>query len=84
MFGFRARNVQHSSLASGRILFSSCGADPSRAKMGLSAPKLMSAEMHWKGPMPTKDTKHQYQKRRLYTSVDESAEPWVSSVACRF
>jgi hypothetical protein len=37
--GFRARNSQHSSLASGRIAFGSCGADPSRAKNGLSAPK---------------------------------------------
>jgi hypothetical protein len=39
LFGFRARNFQHSSLASGRVLFSSCGADPSRAKNGLSSPR---------------------------------------------
>ena len=32
LFGFRARDFQHSSLAPGRILFSYCGADPSRAK----------------------------------------------------
>jgi hypothetical protein len=38
LFGFRACNSQHSSLASGRTVFSSCGADPSRAKNGLSAP----------------------------------------------
>jgi hypothetical protein len=38
MFGFRAHNFQHSSLASGRVLlFSHCGADPSRAKNGLDA-----------------------------------------------
>jgi hypothetical protein len=33
-------NFQHPSLASGRIVFSSCGADPSRAKKRLSAPKI--------------------------------------------
>jgi hypothetical protein len=38
VFGFRACNFQHPSLASGRVVFSSCGADPSRAKNGLSAP----------------------------------------------
>jgi hypothetical protein len=31
-------NFQYSSLASGRVVFSSCGADPSRAKKRLSAP----------------------------------------------
>jgi hypothetical protein len=34
MLGFRARASRISSLASGRILFSSCGADPSRAQTG--------------------------------------------------
>jgi hypothetical protein len=39
ILGFRARDFQHSSLASGRILFSYCGADPNKAKKnGLSAP----------------------------------------------
>jgi hypothetical protein len=38
MSGFRACNFPHSSFASGRRVFSSCGADPSRAKNGLSAP----------------------------------------------
>jgi hypothetical protein len=37
--GFRACNFQHFSLASGRVVFSSCGADPSRAKTRLSAPR---------------------------------------------
>jgi hypothetical protein len=32
VFGFRARDFCHSGLALGRILFSCCGADPSRAK----------------------------------------------------
>jgi hypothetical protein len=35
---FRACNFQHVSLASGRTVFSSCGADPSKAKKRLSAP----------------------------------------------
>jgi hypothetical protein len=30
----------HFGLAAGRALFSSCGADPSRAKNGLSAPRF--------------------------------------------
>jgi hypothetical protein len=39
MLGFRARDLQHSSLASGRTVFSSCGAaDPSKAKKRLSSP----------------------------------------------
>jgi hypothetical protein len=40
MCGFRARDFQHQhpSLASGRVLFSYCGADPSRAKNGLPSP----------------------------------------------
>jgi hypothetical protein len=38
MFGFRARAFQRVSLASGRTVFSSCGADPSKAKKRLSAP----------------------------------------------
>jgi hypothetical protein len=38
MFGFRACSFQHVSLASGRTVFSSCGADPSKAKKRLSAP----------------------------------------------
>jgi hypothetical protein len=38
LLGFRACNFQHFSLASGRVVFSSCGADPSRAKKRLSAP----------------------------------------------
>jgi hypothetical protein len=43
LFGFRARNFQHPSLASGRVLFSHCGADPSREKNGLSSP------IFWRG-----------------------------------
>jgi hypothetical protein len=42
--GFRARDFQHLSLASGRILFGSCGADPSRAKNGLSAVRAYAEE----------------------------------------
>jgi hypothetical protein len=38
MSGFRACNFQHVSLASGRTVFSSCGADPSKAKKRLSSP----------------------------------------------
>ena len=38
LLGFRARAFQHVSLASGRTVFSSCGADPSKAKKRLSFP----------------------------------------------
>jgi hypothetical protein len=38
LLGFRACNFQHASLASGRTAFSSCGADPSKAKKRLSSP----------------------------------------------
>jgi hypothetical protein len=38
LLGFRACNFQHVSLASGRAVFSSCGADPSKAKKRLSSP----------------------------------------------
>jgi hypothetical protein len=38
MLGFRACNLQHASLASGRAVFTSCGADPSKAKKRLSSP----------------------------------------------
>jgi hypothetical protein len=37
LLGFRACNFQHVSLAPGRAVFSSCGADPSKAKKRLSA-----------------------------------------------
>jgi hypothetical protein len=40
LLGFRACNFQHVSLASGRTVFSSCGADPSKAKKRLSVPHL--------------------------------------------
>jgi hypothetical protein len=54
--GFRACNLQHVRLASGRAVFSSCGADPSKAKKrlpvvppyGIPSP---SAEQR-KGPRP--------------------------------
>jgi hypothetical protein len=45
VFGFRACNFQHSSLASGRVVFSSCGADPSRAKTG--CPRLFALVLVW-------------------------------------
>jgi hypothetical protein len=38
LLGFRACNFQHVSLASGLTVFSSCGADPSKAKKRLSSP----------------------------------------------
>jgi hypothetical protein len=38
LFGFRAHAFQRVSLASGRTVFSYCGADPSKAKKRLSAP----------------------------------------------
>jgi hypothetical protein len=41
MLGFRARNLHHVSLASGRTAFRSCGADPSKAKKRLSPPTAL-------------------------------------------
>jgi hypothetical protein len=50
LLGFRACNFQHVSLASGRAVFSSCGADPSKAKKRLSSPtqalRAASCENH--------------------------------------
>jgi hypothetical protein len=43
LLGFRACNFQHVSLASGRTVFSYCGADPSKAKKRLSSPSPCSA-----------------------------------------
>jgi hypothetical protein len=40
MFGFRACNFQPVSLALGRAVFRSCGADPSKAKKRLSSSSL--------------------------------------------
>jgi hypothetical protein len=62
MLGFRACNFQHVSLASGRTVFSSCGADPSKAKKRLSAPMRRGASsqrcLWW---IPTqKDAKTQF------------------------
>jgi hypothetical protein len=45
LLGFRACNLQHFSLASGRIVFSSCGADPSKAKKRLSSPIPSTAQV---------------------------------------
>jgi hypothetical protein len=45
MLGFRACNFQHVSLASGRAVFSSCGADPSKAKKRLSSPRAKQAKV---------------------------------------
>jgi hypothetical protein len=42
LLGFHACNLKHVSLASGRTVFSSCGADPSKAKKRLSAPTPLS------------------------------------------
>jgi hypothetical protein len=40
LLGFRACNCQHFSLASGRVVFSSCGADPRNTKKRLPSPAL--------------------------------------------
>jgi hypothetical protein len=51
MLGFRARASRISSLASGRILLSSCGAEPSRAQTGCrplrGGPWLWLLRPHW-------------------------------------
>ena len=47
LLGFRACNFQHVSLASGRTVFSSCGADPSKAKKRLSAPNKRPFACIW-------------------------------------
>jgi hypothetical protein len=44
LFGFRAWIFHHVSLASGRTVFSSCGANPSKAKKRLSSPKRLSGK----------------------------------------
>jgi hypothetical protein len=45
LLGFRACNFQHVSLASGRAVFSSCGADPSKAKKRLPAPTYTASQL---------------------------------------
>jgi hypothetical protein len=47
LFGFRARAFHHVSWASGRTVFSSCGADPSKAKKRLSSPMGTSIAEVW-------------------------------------
>jgi hypothetical protein len=58
MLGFRACNFQHVSLASGRTVFSYCGADPSKAKKRLSSPTPTNKKRtsRTKPPPPPKRT----------------------------
>jgi hypothetical protein len=64
LLGFRACNFQHVSLASGRAVFSSCGADPSKAKKRLSSPTELAADG---GALPLEPQK-------------ERRGPWLLSV----